>query len=148
MFSGEFLPPVSLTSFSLNNGFDRVRFVRRLARGIIGLVMFRSPPRQAQSQAKDIIFFLFDNGNLISAEFSWRDTDKTWFFFFFFLFFFFFAFTIGWVSEEPTYLLQVTKDDCPVIFHDNFIFTQEKVGDFYMILGSIYMTLEIMLQKI
>lgn len=52
------------------------------------------------------------------------------------------------MSEEPTYLLQVTKDDGPVIFHDNFIFTQEKVGDFYMILDSISMTLEIMLQKI
>ncbi|KAJ0039311.1 hypothetical protein Pint_23779 [Pistacia integerrima] len=29
-------------------------------------------------------------------------------------------------KQKKTYLLQVTKDECPVIFHDNFILTQEK----------------------
>jgi len=33
--------------------------------------------------------------------------------------------------------LQVTKDGCPIIFHDNFIFTQEDVSS-YVVLHNVF----------
>jgi glycerophosphodiester phosphodiesterase len=30
--------------------------------------------------------------------------------------------------------VQVTKDDCPVIFHDDYIYSQENVSDFSLII--------------
>ena len=38
------------------------------------------------------------------------------------------------VSEENREyrILQVTKDGCPIIFHDNFIYTEEDVSSYFM----------------